>query len=425
MTTTTHTPTIPPARPAGKRLSLTQWILLATVLGSLLGWLFPEASQQLVVVSKIFLRLVKCIAVPIIFSTLVAGIAAHSDDLKSVGRLALRSLIYFEVVTTLALVIGLLAVNLLKPGVGVKLPPPDPSSPANNLVKLTTRERLENIAPESFFKSAAENDVLQVVVFAAIFAVALTQVQGEPKKAMLGFCEGLSQVMFKFTDLVMKLAPWGIGAAMAVTVGHLGLDVLKHLIKLILTLYSALTVFGLVVLLPAALIARVPVGRFLKAIKGPALIAFSTTSSEAALPSALEAMVKFGVPKRIVSFVLPAGYSFNLDGSTLHLAVALVFVAQAAGVSLTTGQQVMMMLTLMLTSKGVAAVPRATSVILSGALVSFGLPLEGVALILAVDAILDMARTTINVIGNCLASAIMASWEGELRVPAEVEVRPG
>ncbi len=397
-----------------RRLTLTQWILLAMVAGVLFGRLFPAQAPHLQVVSNIFLRLIKCIVVPIIFSTLVVGIAAHSDDVKAVGRLALRSIIYFEVVTTLALLVGLLAVNIIKPGVGVALPTHTGNPLELSSAKVSTRDLLEHIAPRSFFESAANNDVLQVVVFAAIFALGLAQVRGKPKETMVNFFEALSEVMFKFTGLVMNLAPFGIGAALAVTVGHSGFSVLANLGKLVLTLHSALLVFACVVLLPVALLARIPIGKFLKAIKGPTLIAFSTTSSEAALPSALEAMVKFGVPKRIVSFVLPAGYSFNLDGSTLHLAVASIFVAQAGGIPLTMGQQLVMMLTLMLTSKGVAAVPRATLVILSGTAISFGLPLEGVALILGVDAILDMARTTVNLVGNCLASAVMASWEGEL-----------
>jgi proton glutamate symport protein len=400
-----------------RRISLTQWIIIAMVVGVIIGALFPAESQHLKVVSNLFLKLIKCIIVPIIFGTLVVGIAGHSDDLKAVGRLALKSIIYFEVVTTLALVIGLIAVNLTKPGVGVDLPLPTAAGSGVTAQKQTTREMIEHVFPQSFFDSAARNDVLQVVVFAVIFAVALTQVSGKPKETMINFFDGLSEVMFKFTGLVMKFAPFGIGAAMAVTVGHSGLEVLKNLALLVLTLYGALLVFILVVLWPVALLARIPVLQFLKAVKEPALIAFTTTSSDAALPDALKKMVAFGVPKRIVSFVLPTGYSFNLDGSTLYLAVASIFVAQAAGVHLTLGQQLMIMLTLMLTTKGIAAVPRASLVILSGTLVTFGLPLEGVVLILGVDELMDMARTTVNLVGNCLASAVMARSEGELRVP--------
>ncbi len=401
-----------------RRISLTQWIIISMVLGVGIGFAFPELSPHLKVISNVFLRLIKCIIVPIIFGTLVVGIAGHSDDLKAVGRLALKSFIYFEIVTTLALVIGLGAVNLVKPGVGVTLPPPA-ASKADAPHQQTVPEMIEHIVPRSFFESAASNDVLQVVTFALIFAVALTQVSGKPKETMLNFCEGLSEVMFKFTGLVMKFAPFGIGAAMAVTVGHSGIGVLKHLGLLVLTLYGALLVFIFAVLLPVAWYARIPIHKFLRAVKEPALIAFTTTSSDAALPDAFKKMIAFGVPKRIVSFVLPTGYSFNLDGSTLYLAVASIFVAQAAGVHLGLGQQLMIMLTLMLTTKGVAAVPRASLVILSGTLVTFGLPLEGVALILGVDELMDMARTTVNLVGNCLASAVMARSEGELKTDAE------
>ena len=402
-----------------RRISLTQWIIISMFVGVAIGAAFPAASQELKVVSNVFIKLIKCIIVPIIFSTLVVGIAGHTDDLKAVGRLALKAIIYFEIVTTLALAIGLLAVNIAKPGVGVVLPPP--SAPTVVPQKQTVQEMIEHAVPQSFFESAASNTVLQVVVFAIIFAVALTQISGKPKETMLNFFEGLSEVMFKFTGIVMKFAPFGIGAAMAVTVGHSGLGVLKQLFLLVATLYGALLVFIVVVLLPVALMFRIPVLKFLKAVWEPATIAFSTTSSDAALPDAFKKMISFGVQKRIVSFVLPTGYSFNLDGSTLYLAVASIFVAQAAGVHLSLGEQLMIMLTLMLTSKGVAAVPRASIVILSGTLVTFGLPLEGVAVILGVDELMDMARTTVNLVGNCLASAVMARTEGELKIPAEQE----
>ena len=399
-----------------RRIRLTQWIVISMVLGLLVGWLFPEQSQHLKVVSNIFLRLIKCIIVPILVGTLIIGIAGHGDDLKGVGRLALRSFIYFEVITTLALGVGLFAVNWVKPGVGVSLNVPTAAGKDFAAKTQTTQEMIEHIFPKSFFEAATANDVLQVVVFTIIFAIALAQVKGKPKETMLNFFEGLSEVMFKFTGLVMMFAPFGIGAAMAVTVGHSGMGVLKNLGLLVLTLYGALVVFGLLVLLPVALFARIPLRKFFQAVKEPALIAFSTTSSDAALPSALRRMTEFGVPKRIVAFVLPIGYSFNLDGSTLYLAVASVFVAQAAGVKMSLGQQGMMMLTLMLTTKGVAAVPRASLVILSGTLASFGLPLEGVAIILGVDEVMDMARTTVNLVGNCLAAAVMARWEGELKM---------
>ena len=396
-----------------KRISLTRWILISIVVGVFVGWQFPAQSQSLQFLSNIFLHLIKCIVVPLIFSTLVVGIAGHAGDLKSVGRLAFKSIVYFEIVTTLALFIGLGAVNLVQPGAGVKLNASAATGEQLATNKITFAGVVEHLAPQSFFDAAARNDVLQVVIFAILFGVALARVQGKSQRTMLDFCESLSEVMFKFTGLVMWVAPLGVGAAVAVTIGKNGFEVVGALIKLVLTLYGALLFFVVAVLVPVMLLARIPVLAFFKTVREPALLAFSTASSEAALPIALRRMEKFGVPKRIVSFVLPTGYSFNLDGSTLYLAVAAIFVAQAAGVQLTLAQQLPILLTLMLTSKGVAAVPRASLVILSGTLVTFGLPLEGVAVILAVDAFLDMARTSINLVGNCLASAVMARWEGE------------
>ncbi|HEX7860446.1 MAG TPA: cation:dicarboxylase symporter family transporter [Verrucomicrobiae bacterium] len=400
-----------------RRISLTHWILISMVVGMAVGWLFPESSypavsQNLKVVSNLFLRMIKCILVPLVFSTLVVGIAGHSDDLKAVGRLAFKSIIYFEIVTTLALVIGLVAVNLTQPGVGVTLPPSDAAQQVG-AAKVTIQGIIEHLVPTSFFRAAAANDVLQVVFFAIVFGISLAQISGKPRETVLSFFEGLMEAMFKFVGLIMKFAPFGIGAAMAVTVAHSGLGVLVNLGKLILTLYGALLVFCIGVLLPVALWARIPVLQFLRLIKDPALLAFSTTSSDAALPDAMKRMIQFGVPKRIVSFVMPMGYSFNLDGSTLYLAVASVFVAQAAGVNLTIGQQLMIMLTLMLTSKGMAGIPRASQVILAGTLVTFDLPLAGVLLIIGVDELMDMARTTVNLVGNCLATAVVARWEGE------------
>ncbi|MFN2400583.1 MAG: dicarboxylate/amino acid:cation symporter [Gemmatimonadaceae bacterium] len=396
-----------------RRISLTKWILIAMVVGTFIGWAFPEASANLKPLSTIFLRMIKSLIVPLIFGTLVIGIAGHGDDMKRVGRLAFKSIIYFEIVTTLALFIGLIAVNITRPGVGVVLEAP-PDTGKDFAAKQTTfASTLEHIVPQSFFEAATNNEVLQIVFFSILFAVALSQIRGAPKEFMLNACGALADVMFKFTGIVMKYAPIGIGAAIAVTVGHSGLGVLINLGKLILTLYGALIVFVLLVLLPVALMARVPLKKFFAAVKEPALIAFSTTSSEAALPRAMQAMESIGVPRRIVAFVMPTGYSFNLDGTTLYLAVASIFAAQAAGIDLSWKQQLIMMLTLMLTSKGVAAVPRASLVILAGTLATFGLPLEAVAVILGVDELMDMARTTVNLVGNCLATVVMARWEGE------------
>ncbi len=396
-----------------RKVSVTQWIIIGMVVGTLIGWLAPTAAQSLKPLSSIFLRMIKSIIAPIIFGTLVMGIAGHGDDMKRVGRLAFKSILYFEIVTTLALIVGLVAVNITKPGVGVSLNVS--KEPVTELAQTHTTFAgiLEHIVPTSIFDAAARNEVLQIVFWSILFAVGLSQVRGKAKDTVLHFIEAMTEVIFRLTGIIMKYAPIGIGAAIAVTVGHSGLGILINLGKLILTLYGALIAFALLVLLPVALIARVPLRRFIKAVREPALIAFSTTSSEAALPRAMQAMESIGVPRRIVSFVMPTGYSFNLDGTTLYLALASVFAAQAAGIHLTIGQQIMMMLTLMLTSKGVAGVPRASLVILSGTLATFGLPLEAVAVILGVDELMDMARTTLNVIGNCLASVVMARWEGE------------
>jgi proton glutamate symport protein len=398
-----------------RKISLTKWILISMVVGTLVGWMFPEASQSVRPLSTIFLRMIKSIIAPIIFSTLVIGIAGHGDDLKRVGRLAFKSILYFEIVTTLALFIGLAAVNLTKPGVGIVLPPSATSQQGQQLAQnqQNLQSYLNHVVPESIVQAAASNEVLQIVFWSILFGIALTQLRGRPKEVVLNFCEGLAEVMFKLTAIIMRYAPIGIGAAIAVTVGHSGLSILINLGKLILTLYGALVVFLLFVLLPVAIIAKVPFKKFFTAVKEPALIAFSTTSSEAALPRAMQAMESIGVPRRIVAFVMPTGYSFNLDGTTLYLSLASVFAAQAAGIDLTLGQQLLMMVTLMLTSKGVAAVPRASLVILSGTLAAFGLPLEAVAVILGVDELMDMARTTVNLVGNCLATVVMARWEGE------------
>jgi proton glutamate symport protein len=398
-----------------RRVSLTQWILVSMVVGVLLGVYAPDFAQSLKPLSNVFLRMIKSIIVPIIFSTLVVGIAGHGDDMKRIGRLAFKSILYFEVVTSLALVVGLLAVHAVKPGVGVVLAAASAAEGKELAANTQTASGfLDHLVPASFFDAAAKNEVLQVVFFAVLFGVALSKVpMGRPKETVLIGIEGLSEVIFKYVGIVMAFAPIGIGAAIAVTVGHSGISVLLNLGKLVLTLYGALVVFVLLVLLPIATLFKVPIKAFVRAVKEPALIAFSTASSEAALPRAMQAMERIGVPRRIVAFVMPTGYSFNLDGSTLYLSIASIFVAQAANVDLSLGQQLQMMLTLMITSKGLAGVPRASLVILSGTLATFGLPLEGVAIILGVDALMDMARTSVNVVGNCLASVVMARWEGE------------
>jgi proton glutamate symport protein len=396
-----------------RRRSLTPWIFVAMVAGAELGFDAPAFAISLRVFSDIFLRLIKTIVAPLILATLVTGIAGHGD-LKSVGRMGIKSLIYFEVVTTLALVIGLAAINLSQAGVGLSLHAA-PVAGETIVAPPPTRwqDFLLHVFPENIAKSVAEGQILQVAVFAVFFGIALASLSEAKRAPVLHLFESLSEVMFKFTNVVMYFAPIGVCGAMAFTVGQMGLGVLVNLGKLLLTLYGALIGFGLLVLLPAALLFRIPVRRFLAAVAEPATIAFATSTSEAALPRAMESMEALGVPRRIVAFVIPAGYSFNLDGSTLYLAVASIFVAQAAGVHLSLGQQLLMMVTLMLTSKGVAGVPRAILVVLLATASTFRLPTEPIFVILGIDAIADMARTTVNVVGNCLASVVIAKWEGE------------
>ncbi len=394
------------------RRSLTPWIFAGMLLGAELGHELGQSAASLQVLSGIFLKLVKTIVAPLIFSTLVVGIASHSN-LKQVGRMGIKALLYFELVTTVALFIGLGAINLTQAGVGV----PQPSSAASASVAAQPQKWTDivlHIFPENIAKSVAEAQMLQIVVFSVIFGIALAQIGEEKRRPMLAFCESLSELMFKFTNIVMLSAPIGVAGAMAYTVGTMGFGVMGNLVKLLLTLYAALIVFLLVVLLPIALIARLPIRRFVRAVAEPFSIAFATASSEAALPRALENMEAFGVPKQIVAFVLPTGYSFNMDGSTLYLSLASIFVAQAAGIHLSFSQQLIMVFTLMVTSKGVAGVPRAVLVILLGTLDSFHLPVWPVLVILGIDQLMDMARTATNVLGNCLASAVIARWEGEL-----------
>jgi proton glutamate symport protein len=459
------------------KVSLTWKIMIGLALGILLGYLKPEWGASVRPLSLLFLNLIKSIIAPLIFSTLVVGIAG-TGDIKQIGRIGLKSLIYFEIVTTFALVIGLAAVNITRPGVGVSLAgiekPEDKStlaarardlaaeasraserassyatlaqndpsvakqaaaeaataaSKASEAASAVARglaapdppprpqtfgDIIAHLAPSSIIRAMADGDVLQIVIFSVLFALAVTAI-GERAQAVVSWCESLANIMFKFTEFVMKFAPVGVGAAMANTVAHSGLGILTNLGMLVGTLYGALTVFVVVVLGAVAVLFRVPIGDFFRAVRTPAMIAFATTSSESALPRAMENMQRLGVPRRIVGFVLPTGYSFNLDGTTLYLSLAAIFVAQAAGVHLTWAQQLAMMLTLMLTSKGVAGVPRAALVILLGTLNSFNLPAEGVIIILGVDELMDMARTAVNVIGNCLATVVVARWEGAFR----------
>ncbi|HTO14359.1 MAG TPA: cation:dicarboxylase symporter family transporter [Edaphocola sp.] len=392
--------------------SLTAWILLSMVIGVQIGIYMPEIGKELQFLSKMFLRLIKTIIAPILFSTLVVGIASHSN-LKQLGRMGWKSLVYFEVVTTIALIIGLIAINISKAGVGVIMPP-GLHEELPNITKLTWQDHIVNIFPENIIKAMYHGDVLPIVVFSIIFGVSMAFISIEKKDPILRFSESLAEVMFKFTNIIMKFAPLGVGGAIAFTTAHMGTDILFSLMKLLLTLYAALIVFVLFVFFPIMLIFRINIKNFFAAIAEPVSIAFATTSSESALPLAMENMEKFGVPRKIVSFVLPTGYTFNLDGTTLYLSLASIFVAQVAGIHMSIGEQLLLGLTLMLTSKGVAGVPRASLVILMGVAASFDLPMLPIMAILGIDELMDMARTSINVTGNCLASAVVARWEGEL-----------
>jgi proton glutamate symport protein len=403
------------ARPR-RGLTLTRQIFAGLLLGIVAGVLIHQQDPATTATlagfvrpfSTIFLNLIKMIIAPLLFATLVAGIAG-AGHFRDVGRMGLRALIYFEVVTTLALVIGLVTVNVIRPGAGVVLA----GKAADVTVTPQTWDQiLVHTVPTSVIDAMARGDVLQIVVFSIIFAIALGML-GEKGRPVVHLCEVTSEAMFQFTNIIMRYAPVGVAAAMAYTVGVGGLATLLGLGRLVGTLYLALAIFYAIVLVPVAMLFKISIRDFVRAVREPAVIAFSTTSSEAALPRALEAMEAFGCPRRIVSFVLPLGYTFNLDGTTLYLSLAAVFVAQAAGVRLGIGEQITMMLTLMLTSKGVAGVPRAALVILTGTLASHGLPLEGVTTILGVDAVMDMGRTMTNVIGNCLATAVVTRWEGD------------
>ena len=414
-----------------KKRSLTSWILFGIIAGAVVGYDYPNLAKSLQPLSSGFIRLVKTIVGPILFATLVYGIAGHSD-LKQVGRMAWKSLVYFYSATTMALIIGLAAINLTQAGKGIdaskipqhELPDKESALQASDAVALSdlpdnvhwiykTTAFFRDVFPENIIKSIYENKVLQIVVFAVIFGIGLALVDEKKRKPMVDLMESLAETMFKYTNIIMYFAPIGVGAAMAYTVGHMGIEILKNLMMLLLTLYGALIVFLLGILLPIALYLKVPIKNFIEALKEPVSIAFATTSSDAALPKVMSNMEDFGVPRKIVSFVVPTGYSFNLDGTTLYLSLASVFVAQAAGMDLSIGQQLLICLTLMITSKGVAAVPRASLIILIATADQFGLPIFIIAAILGIDELMDMARTSVNVIGNCLASVVVAKWEKE------------
>jgi len=402
---------------AAKKNRLTTWIFVSMLAGVEFGHDVPLIAKELNVVSQIFIRLVKTIIAPLLFGTLVVGIAGHAN-LKQVGRMGWKSLVYFEIVSTIALFIGLAAINISDAGVGVEVPPEMAQGELPQVQSQNAHDIILHIFPENIAKSIAEGQVLQIVVFSILFGIAVAMVNEKYRNPIVKFSESLSVVMFKFTNIVMMFAPFAVFAAIAYSVGHMGLDILLNLFELLATLYVALLVFLLAVLLPIMLFLKIPIRKFIKAVAEPATIAFATTSSESALPRAMENMEEFGVPRKIVSFVIPTGYSFNLDGTTLYLAMASIFVANMAGIHLSFETQIVMMLTLMLTSKGVAGVPRASLVILLGTATNFGLPVWPIFIILGIDELMDMARTAVNVIGNCLATVVIAKWEGEWNTPA-------
>jgi len=400
------------------RKSLTTWILISMIVGAEFGYDLPQVAVKMQIVSKIFLRLIKTIIAPLLFATLVVGIAGHSN-LKQVGRMGWKSLVYFEIVSTIALFIGLFAINVSKAGIGVDVPDVVNQAEIPAVPPVTGSDMILHIFPENIAKSIYEGQVLQIVIFSIIFGIAVAMLKDRFKSPMVRFTEALAETMFKFTQLIMYFAPFAVFAAIAYSIGHMGLDILVNLFKLLATLYVSLILFLLLVLLPVALLFRIPVRRFLSKVAEPVTIAFATTSSESALPIAMERMEEFGVPRKIVAFVMPTGYSFNLDGTTLYLSLATIFVAQISGIHLPFDKQLLIVFTLMLTSKGVAGVPRASMVILLGTAASFGLPTWPIYIILGIDELMDMARTSVNVLGNCLATAVIARWEGEFNPTPE------
>jgi Na+/H+-dicarboxylate symporter len=394
-----------------QRKSLTAWILTGMAAGIELGHDAPNFAVHFEILGAIFLRLIKVIIAPLLFGTLVVGIAGHAD-LKKVGRMGIKAIVYFEIVSTIAILIGLAAINISRAGEAIPIIP-GAKEAAPGIAVHSAGDLILNVFPENIAKSVADNQILQVVVFSLLFGMALGLVPEAKRRPMVALAESLSETMFKFTNIVMLAAPVGVFGAIAYSVGHMGLGILLPLLRLLATMYVALVVFILAVLLPIALFAKVPIARFFRAVAEPVALAFATASSEAALPRAMENMEALGVPRPTVAFVLPTGYSFNLDGSSLYQSLALIFLAQAAGMHLTLGQQLMMMLTLLLSSKGTAGVARASLVIVLGVATQFHLPLDPFFLLFGIDQLMDMPRTAVNVLGNCLATVVVSRWEGE------------
>ena len=396
---------------AATRKSLTAWIFAGLAAGAEIGYDAPAVAVHFQVLGTIFLRLIKVIIAPLLFGTLVVGIAGHAD-IKKVGRMGIKALVFFEIVSTIAIFIGLAAINISRAGVGIQMPAAAVDA-VQSVVPHSASELILNAFPENIAKSIADGQLLQVVVFSILFGIALALVPEPKRRPLVAFAESLSETMFKFTNIVMWAAPAGVFGAIAYSVGHMGLGILLPLLKLLATMYVALVVFVVFVLLPIAYFARIPLARFTSAIAEPVTIAFATASSEAALPRAMENMESLGAPRSTVAFVMPTGYSFNLTGSSLYQSLALIFIAQAAGIHLTFAQQIVMMLTLLLSSKGTAGVARASLVIVLATATQFHLPIEPFFLLFGIDQLMDMPRTAVNVLGNCLATVVVARWDGE------------
>lgn len=400
-----------------KTSKLTLYIFLSLILGTLVGWQFPEIGSKMQLLAQVFLNMIKMVIAPLLFSVIVTGIATHGN-MKSLGKLGIKTIVYFATATSFALVIGLAVGYIFEPGSGFVT-----STVSENMIEAASTmaaqnahssvtNMLVNIVPTSIVKAMANGDLLQIVVFSVFFALAICAA-GEKAKPVLNVVSSLSEVMFKFTHFVMNFAPIGVFGAIAYTIAESGLGIMVNYAKIIGCLYFALTVFLFLILNVACRIVGISVFSVIRAIREPALLAFTTATSEAALPQAMKIMESFGVPKNIVGFVMPTGYTFNLDGSTLYLALAMLFSLQIVGIELTPVQLIFVMGTLMLTSKGIAGVPRVGLVVLAGTLSSFGYPLIGVAILLGIDQILDMGRTTVNLIGNCVATIVIARWENE------------
>ncbi|MBC8014888.1 MAG: cation:dicarboxylase symporter family transporter [Sporomusaceae bacterium] len=401
-----------------KGIGLSSQIFIALILGVVFGYIFPTYGQALKPVGDTFIRMIKMIVVPLIFSSLIMGIAG-TGDFKKLGRLGAKAIIWFEIATTLALFVGMVVANVFEPGAGVAMATGADTTTVAAAAKKTIdmTQMVVNIVPTNVIDAMGRGDMLQIILFSTFFGVAAAHM-GEKGKPVVTLAVSVAEIMFQFTNYVMRLAPIGVFALIAFTVGKFGLGMLIPLAKLIGSLYFALVAFLVLLVGSASLVLRINFFHLIRAIKEPILIAFSTASSEAALPIAMEKLEQFGVPKHIVTFVLPTGYTFNLDGSTLYSALAVIFIAQVYNIDFPIATQLIMLLTLMMSTKGIAAVPGASLIVIAGTAAAFGLPVEGIGIILGVDRILDMARTACNLVGNCVAAVVVARWEGEM--PDEV-----